>query len=81
MKMKVWIINHYAGNMLSAKGGRHYSFAKYLKRMGYEPTVFCCNAKHNSQSELYFDDDALWHEHYAEEIDVPFVYVRGRAYT
>ncbi|MDD6189598.1 MAG: glycosyltransferase family 4 protein, partial [Clostridiales bacterium] len=33
------------------------------------------------QSELYFDDDALWHEHYAEEIDVPFVYVRGRAYT
>ena len=28
----IWIINHYAGNMLFDQGGRHYSFAKYLKR-------------------------------------------------
>jgi len=67
--------------MFFNKGGRHYSIAKYLKRMNYEPAIFACNAKHNSQSELFFHEDALWREHYAEEIDVPFVFVKGRAYT
>ena len=81
MKQKVWIINHYAGGMFFNRGGRHYNFAKYLKRAGYEPTVFCCNAKHNSKAECHFDDNSLWHEHIAEEINTPFVFVRGRAYV
>jgi len=67
--------------MFFNKGGRHYSIAKHLKRMNYEPAIFACNAKHNSQSELFFNEDALWREHYAEEIDVPFVFVKGRAYA
>ena len=37
MKKTVWIINHYANHMYFSKGGRHYSFAKYLKENGYEP--------------------------------------------
>lgn len=81
MKKQIWIMNHYAGSTFVDKGGRHYTFAKYLKRMGHEPTVFCCNAKHSSQAELYFEDNALWQEHYAEDIDVPFVFIRGRAYS
>jgi len=81
VKEKIWILNHYAGDMFFNKGGRHYSIAKYLKRMEYEPTVFACNAKHNSQSELFFNKDILWSEHCAEEIDVSFVFVKGRAYT
>ena len=46
MKKQIWIMNHYAGNTHFDHSGRHYSFAKYLKRAGYEPVVFCCNAKH-----------------------------------
>ena len=79
--MKVWILNHYAGSMLLEKGGRHYNFAKYLGQQGYEPVVFCCNAKHNSRAEQYFDGNSLWQEHMAEEISTPFVFVKARAYV
>lgn len=81
MKQKVWILNHYASVTYSDNGGRHYNFAKYLKRFGHDPVIFCCNAKHNSNAGVYFDDNSLWHEHIAEGIDVPFVFVRGRAYV
>lgn len=80
MNQKIWMMNHYAGGMFFDRGGRHYNFAKYLRRAGYEPTVFCCNAKHNSKAECHFDDDSLWHEHIAEEIGVPFVFVKARTY-
>ena len=80
MKKHVWILNHYAGHMFFDKGGRHYNFAKYLRRAGYEPVVLCCNAKHGQQ-EYFFETDALWHEHMAEEIETPFVFVKGRTYT
>lgn len=79
--MRIWLINHYAGNQFFDNGGRHYNFAKYLKRFGHDPVIFCCNAKHNSNAGVYFDDNSLWHEHIAEGIDVPFVFVRGRAYV
>ena len=80
MKKHLWIINHYAGSMYFDKGGRHYNFAKYLKQAGYEPVVFCANSKHGP-TETWFPDDALWHEHTAEEIGVPFVFVKARTYT
>lgn len=80
MNKKIWIINHYAGGMLFDCGGRHYNFAKYLKRAGYNPVVFACNAIHG-KAETFFPDTSLWQEHMAEEINVPFVYVRGRTYS
>ncbi len=80
MKKKIWIINHYAGNMFYDRGGRHYWFAKYLKRAGYEPVVFCCNAKHNAQGR-FLEIDELWVEQYEKEIGVPFIFVKGRAYV
>lgn len=79
-KRNIWILNHYAGNMFFDQGGRHYSFAKYLKRFGDEPVIFCCNAVHNGEG-LFFQDDSLWHEHIAEGIQVPFVFVKGRPYS
>lgn len=80
MKKHIWILNHYAGDMFFDQGGRHYSFAKYLKRAGYEPVIFCCNAMHGP-AKRFFETDALWQEQMAEEIGIPFVYVRGRTYT
>ena len=72
-------MNHYAGSMFFDKGGRHYNFAKYLRRAGYEPVIFCANSKHGQQ-ELFFDNQDLWHEHIAEEIVTPFVFVKARTY-
>lgn len=80
MKQNVWIINHYAGNVYFDRGGRHYAFAKYLKKQGYNPVVFCANSKHNAEG-YWFDEPGLWRMHYAEEIDVPFVYVTARSYV
>lgn len=73
-------MNHYAGGMFFDRGGRHYNFAKYLRKEGYEPVVFCCNAKHN-QSELFYENAGLWQEHMAEEIETPFVFVHSRTYA
>lgn len=77
---KIWIINHYAGNMLFDKGGRHYWFAKFLNRLGYECVIFCCNIKHNPGTEMYVDSSCLWVEKVADEIDTPFVYVKAKKY-
>ena len=79
MKKNIWIINHYATGMLYSKGGRHYWFAKYLKREGYEPVIFSCNTKHGVL-ERYIDTEDLWVEQYAEEIDVPFVLIKSNLY-
>lgn len=80
MKQNVWILNHYASDTFFDHGGRHYYFAKYLKLSGYDPTVFCCNSVHG-KPELYFNTEQLWEIHEAKEIHVPYVFVRGRAYT
>lgn len=81
MKKKIWILNHYAGNMFFNQGGRHYWFADFLSREGYKPTVFVSNTKHNPGTEFYFDMDTLWEEHVAEQIGTPFVFVKSRTYS
>lgn len=80
MKRHVWIMNHYAGDMLFNQGGRHYNFAKYLKQAGYEPVVFCANSKHG-KPERFFDMPGLWDMRTAEEIGVPWIFVKARTYT
>ena len=79
MKKSVWILNHYAGTMLFDKGGRHYWFAKYLKRKGYDPVIFAANTKHNIP-ERWVDSDSLWIEKDAEEINTPFIFVKSSLY-
>ena len=80
MKQNVWILNHYAGNMIFDKGGRHYWFAKYLKREGYSPVVFVANSKHGIP-EKWVASDSLWTEEKSSEIDTPFVFVKSRLYS
>lgn len=80
-ELKIWIMNHYAGSMYVDKGGRHYSFCKYLKRLGHEPIVFCSNAKHDSNAEQYYTDAHLWHLHLAEEINTPYIFIKSRPYA
>lgn len=80
MKKKVWIFNHHANLMFFDNGGRHFNFAKYLKRKGYEPVIFCSNAVHGT-GELYFDNFSIWKECVNEVIDVPFIFIKGRPYA
>ena len=80
MNTNIWILNHYASDMYFDQGGRHYNFAKYLRRAGYAPVIFCANSKHG-KAERFFETDALWEDRIAEEIDTPFVFVRARTYT
>ena len=79
--MKIWLINHYASDMLFDKGGRHYWIAKFLKKAGHDPIIIGSNAKHCAEGGLFFDDEELWHTLLAEEIDVPFVYIKSRPYV
>lgn len=79
MKTNIWIMNHYAGNMLFDKGGRHYWFAKYLKRNGYNPVVFVANTKHGIK-ERFINTNKLWVKKTAKDIDVPFIYVNSSLY-
>ena len=81
MKKSIWILNHYAGSMLFERGGRHYALAKYLKRSGYEPVIFCCNAMHTEQKCHLPDADALWQERTEESAGFPFVFVKARTYS
>ena len=39
--MKIWMMNHYATTMFRDRAGRHYWFAKELKKYGHDVTVFC----------------------------------------
>ncbi len=80
MKKNIWIINHYAGNMLFDKGGRHYWFAKYLSKSGYSPKIFACNIKHNTGGDKFVDTEKLWEQRIADEINCPFIYVNARPY-
>ena len=73
-------MNHYAGQMYLDHGGRHYNFAKYLNHYDYKPVIFCANQKMNPTNEQCIETNDLWIENNAEEIDVPFVFVRVRKY-
>lgn len=79
MKRNIWILNHYASSMYVDKGGRHYAIPKYLKKIGYSPTVFCCNVLHNAD-KVVCEDMGLYKRIQDEKIEVPFVFVRARKY-
>lgn len=74
----VWILNHYAGSMYEAEGGRHYWFAKELRKRGYRATVFCANSRYEQTGE-FFELDGLYAEKETSE-GVPFVFVRSVPY-
>lgn len=76
--MKIWILNHYATSMYFNTTGRHHSFAKYLKKMGYDVKIFCANTIHNSTDTI--DMHGKLYTIGKSKDDIPYVFVRTRAY-
>ena len=74
----IWIMNHYAIGMLLNRGGRHYWIADQLKRDGYAPVVFGCNAKQDA-AEDFFPSRKRWQVQTAPN-GVPFVCIRSTHY-
>lgn len=72
MRKNVWILNHYATNMFFDQGGRHHWFAKYLRKKGYNPTIFCANTFHTSEDII--EIDKTYKFDVSEEI--PYVFVK-----
>lgn len=78
IQKKVWIFNHYAGNMFEAEGGRHYWFARELARRGYDVAVFCANSRYERQGTFFDFSGSHTVTHTSDEI--PFVFVRSVPY-
>lgn len=57
--------------MFFDQGGRHHWFAKYLKKEGYNPTIFCANTVHNSDVVIEFN--GLYKKDISEDIKYIFV--------
>lgn len=77
MKKNIWLWNHYATNMYFDQGGRHYWFAKYLRKNGYKATVFAANTKHNSEGII----DTEGKKYITKETNsIPFVFVKTSPY-
>ena len=80
MKKRIWIINHYASEAYFSEGGRHFWFADNLKKLGYEPVIFCSNAKHDKLEE-YISFPGLFAEMEEKNTGVKYVFVKTRLHT
>ncbi len=78
MKKNIWLWNHYATDMYSNRGGRHYWFAKYLIKHGYNVTIFCANTYHNKTEYINTGDQ----KYSTDTVDnIPFVFVKTTTAT
>lgn len=66
-------MNHYATNQYMAKAGRHFWFARELKKRGYDVTVFCATTFLDNEDEIDNKGQVLSVKR-ADE--VPFVFVK-----
>lgn len=71
--MKIWIMNHYATNQFTAKAGRHYWFARELRRRGHDTTVFCATTFLDNEEEIDTGGKVLIVK---QAESVPFVFVK-----
>ncbi|MEN1762026.1 glycosyltransferase family 4 protein [Anoxynatronum sibiricum] len=78
MKKNIWILNHYATNMIEDKAGRHYWLAENLILNGYKPTIFCASTLHNSNKSIDTEGNLFVKN---ESGDVPFVVVKTPQYS
>lgn len=73
----IWIMNHYAANTFFDRGGRHYSFAKYLIRKGYDVTIFCASTVHNTDKNIEIKEGM----YKTDQVDgIPYVFVKTSPY-
>lgn len=71
--MKIWLMNHYATSMYFNKAGRHYWFAKELKKRGHDVTVFCATTFLNSEEQVNTGGKVLAVK---RTQGIPFVFVK-----
>lgn len=77
MKKKVWIVNHYATDMLFDKNGRHYNFAKYLNKEIYDVTIVCASTIHNRNYIIEMNNDCYM----SKVIDgISWIFINTRDY-
>lgn len=58
--------------MFFDQGGRHHWFAKYLKKEGYNPTIFCANTFHTSEDIIEVENTYKLDE----SETIPYVFVK-----
>ena len=72
-KKKIWIFNHYASDMYINHGGRHFYFAKYLIKNGYDVKIFCANTFHNKKDVVKVENK----KYAKKELDkISFIFVK-----
>ncbi|MCK9217692.1 MAG: glycosyltransferase, partial [Firmicutes bacterium] len=74
----IWILNHYARNMLRNKGGRHYWIAENLISKGYRVSIFAATSGHNSNDNI---DTGNKKYKVVDDEKIPFVFVKTPSYT
>ncbi|KSV58806.1 glycosyltransferase family 4 protein [Acetivibrio ethanolgignens] len=73
----IWIMNHYATDTFFDRGGRHYYFAKYLIKKGYDVTIFCASTVHNTDKNI----DTGEKKYKEDTVDgIPYVFVKTPSY-
>jgi glycosyltransferase involved in cell wall biosynthesis len=74
--MKIWVINHYAGNLDYGMEYRHYFLCKYLKQLGIEPIIICSSYHHlyTNPPKINRDIEFEYHD------DLPFAIVKTNEY-
>lgn len=75
--MNIWLINHYAVPPQYYPLARPANFAKYLKRLGHDVTIFAASTVHNSDKNL-IEGKELYRDDYVGGIH--YVYIRCRNY-
>jgi len=64
--------------MFKEQAGRHYWFAKYLLKEGYEPTIFCASTVHNSTENI----DTQNNKYIKKTVNgIPFIFVKTPSYN
>ncbi len=75
--MTIWLMNHYATSMFFSKAGRHYWFAKELKKRGNDVTVFCANTSADRKDVI----DTKNKKYMAMDAEgTPFLFVKTTPY-
>lgn len=73
MGKKIWIMNHYASSMYRDRAGRHFWFARELRKSGYDATVFCANTFLDNEKQIEIEK-GVFTEKFVDKI--PFIFVK-----
>lgn len=70
-KRTIWILNHHATGMAFQHGGRHYYFAKYLIKKGYNIRIFCASVLHGTSMKTLLNEFNHFEGNLSAFIDSP----------